>query len=393
VVFRNAAWAALGLLTALVGGSSACSAGTKAAPTADASASDANASASDASSGGPDSAAPDGNGGLDGPSSAPDGGASDTGTGHPDAALQTSNCFASPGACGFPDPAYGDVGPMSPCSSLTASGSITASTAGQTIQNLNITGSITVNAANVTITNVCVSSDGAGNINNGPAVRFNSTGGSIDHSTVRGANGTDQSVQAVLSGSGTASHVYLYNCSECVHDGPWTVSDSYIESNAASFEDGYVNDAGQGPADHHESFYFATSTLTVNHDTIFNPYGETAAVFGDTYNNGGVCGNHTTITNSLLAGGGYTIYTCSSQTSAGASTMNVSNNRFARCLTPAVFNKASGGNACAGGPDSHGYWPNGGYYGIDAYTNCPPMSGQTWSGNVWDDDGGTIACQ
>src|SRR5580698_8777412 len=112
-----------------------------------------------------------------------DGSRLDTGTTPGDAALRTSNCFASPGACGFPDPAYGNVGPSSPCSSLSASGSITVSQAGAMVQNLNVTGSITVNAANVTVQNVCVTYDGDGNYNNGPAVAFNAPGGLIEYST------------------------------------------------------------------------------------------------------------------------------------------------------------------------------------------------------------------
>jgi hypothetical protein len=323
----------------------------------------------------------------------------DTGTkphteaGAGDAGLRTSNCFASPGACGFPDPKYGNVGPSAACSSLKPSGSITVSKAGTTVENLNVTGTITVTAANVTIKNVCVSANEGGNINNPPAVRFGAPGGVIENSTVGGANATDQSVQAAIAGMGTASHVYFYNCGECIHDGPWTVNDSYIEVNAADFEGGYVGDAGQGPEDHHEGVYLASSSFVGNHDTIFNPHGETAAVFGDTYNSpDGVCANHITITDSLLAGGGYVLYTCASGTSVGASTMNISNNRFARCGTTAVFDSASGGRSCQGGADEHGYWPFGGYFGVTASMYCPPAADQTWSSNVWDDDGHPIPC-
>ncbi len=85
------------------------------------------------------------------------------------------------------------------------------------------------------------------------------------------------------------------------------------------------------------------------------------------------------------------LYTCGSQTSAGLSTMNISDNRFARCLTKQV-SAPNGGEACSGGADTHGYWPNGGYFGVAAYINCPPMSGQTWSGNVWDDSGMSVDC-
>jgi hypothetical protein len=47
---------------------------------------------------------------------------------------------------------------------------------------------------------------------------------------------------------------------------------------------------------------------------------------------------------------------------------------------------------CKGGPDTHGYYPNSGYYGLAADIYCPPTSGQTWSGNVWDDDDMAIDC-
>jgi hypothetical protein len=316
-----------------------------------------------------------------------------TDTGSGDAGLRMSNCFASPGACGFPDPKYGNVGPSSPCASLTASGSITVSKAGTTVENLDVTGSITVTAANVTIKNVCVSTNGAGNINNGPAVRFSAPGGVIESSAVHGANATDQSVQTAIAGMGTASRVYLYNCGECVHDGPWTVSDSYIEANAADFENGYVGDAGQGPEDHHEDVYLASSTFVGNHNTLVNPHDETATVFGDTYNSpGSVCANHITVMNSLLAGGGYTLYTCASGSSVGASTMNISNNRFARCGTTPVFDMGSGGRSCQDGADQYGYWPFGGYFGVAASMYCPPTPNQTWSNNVWDDDGHPIPC-
>ncbi len=315
----------------------------------------------------------------------------DSGSG--DAGQRTSNCFASPGACGYPDPKYGNVGPSKPCSSLTPSGSITVSKEGTTIENLDVTGSITVTAANVTLKNVCVSSNGEGNVNNGPAVRFSAPGGVIENSTVRGANATSQSVQIAIAGMGTARNVYLYDCGECVHDGPWTVTDSYILVNGAAYEDGYVGDAGKGPADHHEGVYLASSTFAGNHDTIFNPHDETATVFGDTYNSpGGACANHITVTDSLLAGAGYLLYTCANGSSVGKSTMTVSNNRFARCGTAAVFDEKSGGRSCKDGPDEHGYWPFGGYFGTTGSVYCPPTADQTWSDNVWDDDGHPVPC-
>ena len=90
---------------------------------------------------------------------------------------QTTNCFGSPGACGYPDPSYswngagawqtggGGVGPnngttSTACSSLPSSGSITTSSNGQVIQNLNITGTIVIQNSNVTVNNVCITNNG-----------------------------------------------------------------------------------------------------------------------------------------------------------------------------------------------------------------------------------------
>ncbi len=236
----------LALLTALVAGCSSSNGGSPSGSTTDGGGSDAgvhdasvpDAGVPDTGMGGTDSTGPGPDGGVSdssplGPPDAEAGPPADAGTsvdnGHSDAATQTSNCFGSPGACGFPDPAYGNVGPSSPCSSLTASGSITVTTAGQKIQNMNVTGQIIVKAANVTIDNVCVSDNGQGNYNNGAAVGFNSTGGVLSNSSVHGSNATNQSLQAAIAGSGTISHSYVYNCGECVHDGPWTVSDSYYQ--------------------------------------------------------------------------------------------------------------------------------------------------------------------
>ena len=61
-------------------------------------------------------------------------------------------CFASPGSCGYPDPAYGNVG-VPRGTSLTKSGDRTVSRDGTVINGLDVSGSITVEASNVTIQN------------------------------------------------------------------------------------------------------------------------------------------------------------------------------------------------------------------------------------------------
>jgi hypothetical protein len=305
---------------------------------------------------------------------------------------QQTDCFSAPGACGYPDPKYATVGPSAACSSLTSSGDLTIHTAGTTIQNMDITGEVTVSANNVTLTNDCISTNGEGTLGS-KAVNIGEgvTGTLISYSDISGANATSQSVDEALANNDgnddtTADHDYIQNCGECVH-GAWTLTNSYVIVN------GTLPNCGSECPDHYEDIYCNDDTFVANHDVLLNPYNQTATLFCDTNNgSGGAAMNHITLTNSLIAGGGYSLYPQGNSSSVGSSTMDISNNRFGRCLTAQVYESHSGGTACSGGADSNGYWPFGGYYGIDAYVYCPPTSGQEWSNNVWDDNNEAIGC-
>jgi hypothetical protein len=131
---------------------------------------------------------------------------------------------------------------------------------------------------------------------------------------------------------------------------------------------------------HYEDIYYGggNGTLTVEHDTLLNPNGQTATVFpGRDF--GPI--NGLVIDGNLLAGGGYVMYG-GADTATGVS---ITNNRIARCLSAPVYDASSGGSDCANGPDGHGYFPYGGYFGVGAYLNNP-----TWTGNYWDDDLGSV---
>jgi hypothetical protein len=299
---------------------------------------------------------------------------------------QQTDCFSAPGACGYPDPKAANVGPSAACSSLAPSGGLTISTAGTTIKNMNITGQVTVSADNVTLTNDCISTDGDGSLGSkAVSIDGGATGTQITHSDVSGASSTSESVEEALSNNGgsedtTADHDYIFNCGECVH-GTWKLTNSYVTSNATI------------STDHYEDIYCNDMTFVAEHDVLLNPHEQTANLFCDTNDgSGGAADDHITLTNSLLAGSGYSVYPQGNSSSVGSSTMNISDNRFARCLTSQVYNSESGGTDCSGGADSFGYYPFGGQYGVDAYVYCPPTSGQVWSGNVWDNNDETIGC-
>ena len=212
--------------------------------------------------------------------------------------IPAGGCFAAPGVCGYPDPAYHNVGPASACSALTASGTITAATAGETIANVNVSGRIIVAAANVTINDVFVTYDGQGQLGSSAIyIQGSANNTLIEHATIAGANesteSTEQAMANTSSGSATATDDYAYNCGECVWGGPWTVSDGYVITNGM-----------QGTSDHLEDLYCGDETVTLAHDTLLDPADQNSVIFCDThYGNGGPCDNHISITNGLLAGG------------------------------------------------------------------------------------------
>ena len=305
-------------------------------------------------------------------------------------------CFATPGACGYPDPKYHTAGALSPCSRLRTSGSITTSTDGQTIANLNVFGTITVQNRGVTIRNVCVTADGGGRINSA-AVSLQGAANNtlIEHATIGGANPSNHSVEAAIvnrdGGAATLRHGYLHFCGECVHDS-WVVTDSFV-----------ITDGMRGTSDHVEDVYYdSPGGGTFDHDVLLNPWPQTAVIFGDD-TAGGPCASHVTLTNSLIAGGALSVWTCGGMksTSVGSSRINISHNDWARCATrPFNRNPATGGTTCSdtigvaigAGADSHGYWPLVGYEWPTDVQYCPPVKHQVFRDNWYDDTGAAVTC-
>lgn len=214
------------------------------------------------------------------------------------------------------------------------------------VSNKQITGTITIHANNVTIKDSEVIADSPGSF----AIDILSgvTGTLIEDSTIHGADNAANSIEyGILSNNSSTMAIRdnLYYCTEC-YAGPGTLQDSYAITNAtesgAHYEDTYYGGTG--------------SSLTIDHDTLFNPHNQTAAVYA--YSDFGTVTNMS-VTNSLLAGGDYTIY-------AGGSTatnVTITGNRFSRI-----------------------YYPNCSTYGVADYF----PTAMNWSGNVWDDTGASV---
>jgi hypothetical protein len=326
-------------------------------------------------------------------------------------------CYASPKACGFPDPAasYPNaayVGPHSAtrsvaCGSLTPrSGVVTLATRGATLRGVDLRGRIVVSAADVTIKDVCVKWNGSGSVDTPPAIEVAAPGARILDARIAGANATDKSTQATISdvtadASARADHVEMSNCSECVHGDGWTLTDSYVDADGLPCAGGYSGTTCEGGYDHSEDVYCDTGSLTVKHDVLINPEAQTATVFCNTDNGGNQqpCANQVTIRDSLLAGGGETIYGCSNANAPGTSHVDIVGNRFARCTGKPVYHPSTGGSTCGqadqASGSANGLYPYDGYYGWMLNTYCPKQAPghATWTGNVWDDTGAAVPCR
>lgn len=265
---------------------------------------------------------------------------------------QTLHCFASPGKCGYPDPAYGNVG-VPPGTTLTPSGGFSTSSNGQVINALNVTGTIQVNNTGVTIENTRVTSPaGPGTI--AIQIQVDNANLTVKDSTIGGATAnTATDIGIGYRGGATLLRDYFLNCGECANGTPFTITDSYFAVTSGSIS-----------GEHYEDTYMNDGTLNVTHSVLFNPQEQTATIFGDCDHGCPAGKNHITVINSLLAGGGFTVYTNSGASTPGSSTTNFTNDVF-----------------------SKGYFPTYGSFGAASWTFCPQDSSSViW--NIRDDDTG-----
>jgi Fibronectin type III domain len=295
-------------------------------------------------------------------------------------------CFASPGSCGYPDPAYGNVG-VPAGTKLRPSGSITVTTPGTVVSGRSVSGEIDVKANNVTIENtrVTMTGDGCGMTNtcgNANIHLLCSCTVTISHVELTTDSGTtvEHAIRNSYGGTIRVDHVYQHgNTDALCYCGNATITDSYSTIDLAISQD------------HLENLYIDGDTDDVEHNTLINHQPQTANIFGNTNaGNGGPCSNHLTVKNNLLAGGGYTIYPCGNATSVGSATLDFESNMIARCRGGTEVEGAGGTWLCRDGADRFGLFPRGGSFGHVADDFCG-SPGWTWKNNVWG-VGGTVAC-
>jgi hypothetical protein len=293
-------------------------------------------------------------------------------------AVNQAHCFSAPAECGFPS--AGSAG-VPEGTSLTPSGSIEVNEPGAVVKDLDVSGTIEILADDVTIEDTRVTQDTTCGRHAGPCGNFaigveaGLKGITIRNVETRSAPGKtcEQDIrnngsQVVIDGA------YMHACDGNLFTvGPTVLKNSYGITKL-ELED-----------DHIENVYFEGTTFKAIHNTLLNPIGQTAVIFGTAEGGGDAvnCTNRLTVLGNLLAGGGYTLYPCAHTVRPGSSYMNVQGNHFARCTTNEGYNPDDGSHPCVGGFDENGYYPNSGNYGVasDAYGGAG-----TWRGNVWDNN-------
>jgi hypothetical protein len=290
---------------------------------------------------------------------------------------QSTSCFSSPHLCGFPDSTNTGV-PAG--TTLTASGTLNVTTAGTVISGRNVTGTINVLANNVTIEKTRVTQN--------TTCGTRTTCGNYAIRIDEGVNGTViRNVETASVAGDTCEHdirdtggtltiegAYLHACDSNVYAvGPTTLKNSYGIAGLVISED------------HVENIYFNETSFTAIHDTLLNPIEQTAVIFGNSGGGTDVtnCSNQLTILESLIGGGGYTLYPCAHAARAGTSSLKVEGNHFARCVSAEGYDPSGGTHPCVSGADGSGYYPKSGSYGIATdYFSAVSI----WRGNVWDNN-------
>ena len=181
----------------------------------------------------------------------------------------------------------------------------------------------------------------------------------IENSTVSGLNKTSGRVNyAIDDNYSDATGLVIKNNN---------VADWRIGVNVASGQvtGNYIHDPGYIAGDHTDGFFDngGTLPLTISGNTILDNLTEVDAIF--LASNAGQPISNKTITNNLLAGGGFAIYAGGGYNLS--TNIVIQNNRFGQL-----------------------YYPTSGQYG-QVFDWQAAGTANVWSGNVWDTTGATVS--
>jgi hypothetical protein len=279
-------------------------------------------------------------------------------------------CAPSPHRCGFPDATNTGVPGTVKLRKVPAQvskgkgwaydprGWVEVYGNGAVLSGLYIPYNLDISASNVTIKNVKVVENGDGF---GISLRH-TRNVIIEHSDVfspyaSGPNRLQVAIKDVYGDSRgtTVEYDNIWHSATAVQLSEGRIVNNYIHDLSYASGDhvnGITSDAGD------------RAGLTIEHNTVFNPKGQTDAIglfedFGQQFD----C----LIENNLIAGGGYTLYGGANPGGQKPANIVIIGNRFGRI-----------------------YYHKGGYYG-PATAVASSGSGDVWRGNIWDDTGKPVS--
>ncbi len=289
------------------------------------------------------------------------------------ASAATTSCASAPSSCGYPDATNTGVpasvklttvgtgaGQVSsgPGWSLTTGGWVQVTGAGATLSGLNIPYNVNIVANNVTLNNDKITVGGPNSI--GVSLRHTS-GVTVENTTISGIDAASNRVMTGIKDVfSDSSGLTVNKCNIAQFETGIQVESGLVENN-------YLHNPGFVSGDHTNGVMSngATTPLTITHNTIYNNLTQTddIGLFEDFSGQG-----NRTITNNLLAGGGYSIYAGATNESAYGVPTNIviTGNRFAAT-----------------------YYSTGGAYGTVSYFDGSG-AGNKWTSNTWDTSGATI---
>jgi hypothetical protein len=282
-------------------------------------------------------------------------------------------CGTTPSACGYPDATNTGVPSSTTLTTVgTGTGQVSSGTGwsynsggwvavtgnGANLSDLNIPYGVVISANNVTLNDDNIVTGGPNSI--GVSLR-NTSGVTIENTTI---SGMDTGSNRVMTG---IKDIFSNSTGLVVNHDNISQFETGVQVESGLIENNYIHNPGFVAGDHTNGVMSngGTTQLTITHNTIFNNLSQTDDV--GLFEDFSAQANRT-VSNNLLAGGGYSIYGGDTKASNGP-TSNI-------VITGNVF--------------ATNYYSTGGADGPVAYYNSSGQ-GNTWTNNTWDTTGDPVS--